>query len=145
MRKRWQLILPSIGLMLFGGVTYESLEGRRYEKLHGQYFWWASIPLDTHHGDQVPSAAIPCKNAEDSCIGWNPAVIERHPGWLTMVLIDSAFPAFLGGKLLIRVLGRHGVNELWSFMALMPLLIFAWYYTVGWLIDRWRFGRSLPT
>jgi len=127
--------------MLFGGVTYESLERRQYEKDHGQHFWWASIPLDTHHIDHGPGAAAPCKEAEENCVSWDPVVIERYPGWLTMLLMASAFPAFLVGIPLMRVLGRHGVSELWSFVALMPLLIFAWYYAIGWLIDCWRFKR----
>jgi hypothetical protein len=58
--------------MLFGGVTYESLEGRRYEKTHGQYFWWASIPLDTHQVDHDPVTTTPCKEAEDTCGRWEP-------------------------------------------------------------------------
>jgi hypothetical protein len=40
---------------------------------------------------------------------------------------------------LVRVLGNHGASEIWSFMVLMPLLIGVWYYTIGWLIDRWAF------
>jgi hypothetical protein len=33
-------------------------------------------------------------------------------------------------------------------MFLMPVLIFAWYYFIGWLLDRWtskRLHRSTPT
>ncbi len=123
--------------MLFGGVTHESLEGRRYEKAHGQYFWW-SIRLDTHQGDHSPVATTPCKEDEDNCASWEPHVIE-DPGWLTRALILSAFPTFLVGVPLVRVVGRHGASEIWSFMVLMPLLIGAWYYTIGWLIDRWAF------
>jgi hypothetical protein len=141
MRRRWQLILPSIGLMLFGCVTYESLEGRRYEKAHGQYFWWASIPLDAHHLDQGPGDATPCRNAVDNCVSWEPRAIA-DPGWLTRTLILSAFPTFLIGIPLVRLLGRHGPSEIWSFMILMPLLITAWYYAVGWLIDRFAYRRS---
>jgi hypothetical protein len=29
-------------------------------------------------------------------------------------------------------------------MVLMPLLIGAWYHAVGWLMDRWKYGRSRP-
>jgi hypothetical protein len=61
--------------MLFGGVTYESLEGCRYEKAHGQYFWWASIRLDTRQVD-APVNTTPCKEAEDTCSSWEPHVIE---------------------------------------------------------------------
>ena len=139
MRRCWQLILPAIGLMLFGGVTYESLQGRRYEKAHGKYFWWAQIPLDTHQVDHAV-ATTPCKEAEDNCVSWEPHTIE-DPGLLTRALILSAFPTFLVGMPLVRVLGHYGASEVWSFMILMPVLIFAWYYAIGWLIDRWRFNR----
>jgi hypothetical protein len=27
-------------------------------------------------------------------------------------------------------------------MVSMPILIFAWYYLVGWLIDRWSHNRK---
>jgi len=143
MQRRWQLILPAIGWILFGGVTYESLEGRRYEKAHGQYFWWASIPLDTHQVDYGPVTTTPCKEAEDSCGGWEPHGSE-DPGWLTRALILSAFPTFLVEIPLFRVLGRHGASEVWSFMTLMPLLIGTWYHAVGWLMDRWKYRRARP-
>ncbi|MGB9465504.1 MAG: hypothetical protein WBR10_10350 [Candidatus Acidiferrum sp.] len=49
----------------------------------------------------------------------------------------SAIPAFVVEAVVIGGLGRIGINEIWGFMISMPLLIFAWYYFVGWLIDRW--------
>jgi hypothetical protein len=144
MRRRWQLILPAIGLILFGGVTYESVEGRKYEKVHGQYFWWASIRLDTHQIERTPDVAPPCKAQEDNCVSWEPHTIE-DPGWLTRALIVSAFPPFLVGVPLVRVLGRYGANEVWSFMVLMPLLIATWYYILGLLLDRWIHSRARST
>ena len=135
MRRRWQLILPVISLVLFGGVTHESLEGRRYEKVHGLYFWWASIPLDTHDVDQDPSASGPCRAAENNCVSWEPRAIA-DPSWLTRALILSDFPAFVVGMPLVRILGCHGISEVWSFMILIPLLITAWSYAIGLLIDR---------
>jgi len=129
--------------MLFGGVTYESMKGRQYEKAHGEYFWWAQIPLDTHHVDQGPGAAA-CRETEENCVSWEPHAIE-DPGWLTRLLILSGFPVFLIGIPLVRVFGRHGASDIWSFMVLMPLLIGAWYYAVGCLLDRWISGRSRPT
>ncbi len=138
------MILPVIGLMLFGGVTRESLEGRKYEKVHGQYFWWASIRLDTHRVDHVPDVATSCTEVDDNCASWEPHAIE-DPGWLTRALILSAFPTFLVGIPLVRVLGRHVASEIWSFMVLMPLLIAAWYYVVGRLLDRWIYGKARLT
>ena len=61
---------------------------------------------------------------------------------LAQLLVLSALPAFLLGIALGRALGRLGISQVSSFMALMPLLIFAWYYFVGYLIDRWRHRRG---
>jgi hypothetical protein len=35
-----------------------------------------------------------------------------------------------------------GISQVSSFMFLMPVLIFAWYYLIGWLLDRWISKRS---
>jgi hypothetical protein len=35
-----------------------------------------------------------------------------------------------------------GINQVSSFMFLMPVLIGAWYYLIGWLLDRWISKRS---
>jgi len=57
-------------------------------------------------------------------------------------LMLSAIPAFVVGMWFVRALGRHGVNEVLTFMALMPVLVAAWYYAVGWVIDRWTDKRQ---
>ena len=142
MRRRWQLILPAIGLVLFGGATYESPEGRKYENIHGRYFYWASIRLDSHQTEHNPVIETHCAE-QDNCVSWNPAVIE-DPGWLTKLLILSGFPALLVGIPVVRFLGRLGANELWSFIFLMPLLIAAWFYLVGRLFDRWISKKKNP-
>ena len=67
MRKRWQLILPYHRLDALWRCDVETLEGRRYEKAHGQYFWWASIRLDTHQVDQGP-VTIPRQFADSFCV-----------------------------------------------------------------------------
>jgi hypothetical protein len=54
----------------------------------------------------------------------------------------SAMPAFVIGMLAVRGVGYTGISEVSSFMVLMPPLIFAWYYAVGWLVDRWMCRRS---
>ncbi len=59
------------------------------------------------------------------------------PGWLAKFLMLSALPAFVVGGLAVGGLGRLGFSQVSSFMFLMPVLIFAWYYVVGWLLDRW--------
>ena len=54
----------------------------------------------------------------------------------------SALPAFVVGTAVVRGLAGLGVSEVWSFMIVMPLLILAWFYFVGWLTDRWVHKRS---
>jgi hypothetical protein len=51
-------------------------------------------------------------------------------------LMLSALPAFVFGTAVVRGLASLGVSEVWSFAIVMPLLISAWFYFVGWLIDR---------
>jgi uncharacterized protein YybS (DUF2232 family) len=70
------------------------------------------------------------------------ALAIEDPGWLTRVSLLSAFPTFLVGIPLVRALGHHGVNEGLTFMAVMPVLVAAWYYAAGWLIDRWTYKRQ---
>ena len=36
------------------------------------------------------------------------------------------------------VLARHSISEVPTFFVSMPLLVFAWFYLIGWLLDRWR-------
>jgi hypothetical protein len=56
----------------------------------------------------------------------------------------SALPAFVVGTAVVRGLASLGVSEVWSFTIVMPLLILAWFYFIGWLIDRWVHKRSQP-
>jgi hypothetical protein len=62
-------------------------------------------------------------------------------GLLANLLFLSAFPAFLVGRFVVHGFSRIGVNELTSFMISMPVLIFGWFFLVGWLLDRRRNGR----
>ena len=51
-------------------------------------------------------------------------------------------PAFVLGGFIVGGLGKLGINQVPSFMFVMPVLIFAWYYFMGWLFDRWIRKRS---
>jgi hypothetical protein len=50
----------------------------------------------------------------------------------------SALPAFLLGWFIVDDLAIWGVSQVWSFMVSMPLLISAWFYFLGWLVERRR-------
>jgi hypothetical protein len=70
------------------------------------------------------------------------------PGLLEEFLILSAFPAFVLGGLVVALLGKLGISEVSSFMLLIPILILAWYFFIGWLLDRRirrRVQPSIPT
>ena len=56
-----------------------------------------------------------------------------------------ALPAFAISVLIVSGLGHLGINEIWSFLISLPLLIFAWLYFVGRLIDRWILQRRHQT
>jgi hypothetical protein len=142
MRNRWRLILPIVGLLLFSGVSLDSLHRRRaYQKDPGRYFYWASVRLDSDPLNQQPQVATPCKDAENGCVAWDPVSLWVDPGFLAKMLLVSAIPAFVIGIWFVRILGHHGVNEVLTFMAVMPVLVAVWYYAVGSLIDRWMYKR----
>jgi len=46
------------------------------------------------------------------------------------------------GGLAVSGIGSLGVSQDSSFIFVMPALIFAWYYFVGWLLDGWIRMRS---
>jgi hypothetical protein len=46
------------------------------------------------------------------------------PGMAAEILMIAAFPAFAVSAVIVGGLGRLGVNQVWSFMISMPLLIF---------------------
>ena len=138
MRLRGKLILPVAGLILFAGETYDSVRVNR-EGHHqpGRYFWWSSIRLDSDPLDRRPRAAPRCKIDEENCVSGDLTGMWVDPGWLTMLVTLSGLPAFVAGKIIVVGLGHLGINEIWSFMILIPILLFAWYYFIGLLVDRW--------
>jgi hypothetical protein len=135
MRIRWRLALPLAGLILFGWGSYESMQWR---PASSRYFWWSSIQLDT---TPLNNSISSCTNENGDCSEWEPESIVVHSGWLAKVLFLSAFPAFLVGHFVVYGFSRFGVSGLTSFMISMPLLIFGWFFLLGWLLDRRRSGR----
>jgi hypothetical protein len=72
----------------------------------------------------------------------NPNGIWVDPGTVTRTFMAFAMPAFLLSAVIVGGLRRLGINQIWSFMISMPLLIFGWFYFVGSLIDRRRWKRE---
>jgi hypothetical protein len=138
MWKRWRIVLPVVGLMLFGAVSHHSFRTNQ-ETQHrpSKYFWWSAIRLDSDPTNKRNQLTRPCEGTEENCVSWDLRKTWVDPGLIENVLLLSAFPAFFIGGFAVRVLGRLGVNEVSSFMLLMPVLIATWYYLIGWLLDRW--------
>jgi hypothetical protein len=155
MNRLWRIVLPLIGFIIFALITYQSvIESRQLNKQaglnnsHGRYFWWSSIRLDSDPLDKRALSAMPvCReNSEGSehCEVLEPLGIWIDPSWLVEGLILTALPAFLLGIGLVGGLGRIGFSQVWTFMISMPPLISAWFYFIGWLLDRRRMKRYKP-
>jgi high-affinity Fe2+/Pb2+ permease len=56
----------------------------------------------------------------------------------------TAFPAFIAEGVVLAVFSRLGLNEITLFISSMPLLVAAWFFLVGYWIDRLRI-RKLKT
>ena len=134
---RWRLVLPVVPLMLFAGISYQSV---RSNDASSRYFWWSSFPLDSEPLNKSHSA---CKLGIENCQVWGPDETQRMTPLPVRVLTLSAIPAFLLGSLIEGVLGQLGISKALTFMVSTPLLIGTWFYFLGWLIDSW--GRKRQT
>jgi len=143
MRNHWRLILPIVGLLLFAGVTFDSLQGR--QKVPSQYLWWSILRLDSDPLNAQHPAKTPCTIAKSNCASWNPASLWVSPELVSELLILSAFPALAAGMSWVHLLGSQGISEISSFISMMPLFVAAWYYTIGRLIDHWLYKRLLSS
>ncbi|HEV2195628.1 MAG TPA: hypothetical protein VGR55_08600 [Candidatus Acidoferrum sp.] len=135
---RWRLLLPTLGLLLFALEVYDSNRDWKVHASPSRYTWWASIRLDSHPLNRDPRF---CDiNAENSA-RWNGPLKIVDPGYLANASFFSGLPAFLASMVITAALSRLGISQIWTFMVSAPILLFAWYYFLGWLLDRWR-GRS---
>jgi hypothetical protein len=143
MRMRWSLILPIAGLILFAAVSYRSMDVNHHEEgAPTKYYWWSSLRLDSEPLNKNPKLASPCQDKKENCVQWELSYQWVQPGLLDKLLVVSALPAFLVGAATVIGLSNLGIDEVLTFMVSMPILIFAWYYLVGWLIDRWSHKRK---
>jgi hypothetical protein len=143
---RWKLVLPALGLIVFAGISWHSYRNPRGGKATvGRYFYVGSvIRLDSHPPPM--RAPVPCDTAKEPCVTWDISDVGlwHHPGTLERILGFCALPALFIGLFITTVLGEYGMNQILGYMISMPLLIFGWFYFVGWLVDRWRFKHSSP-
>jgi hypothetical protein len=71
---------------------------------------------------------MPCEGREENCASWDAPYILVDPGIVTKTLMAFAMPAFLLSAVIVGGLGRLGINQIWSFLISMPLLISVWFY-----------------
>lgn len=137
MQTRFSIILPALGLLLFAAVTYRSMEVNQQgpDGPH-KYYWWSSLRLDTDPLNKNPKPAGPCGSSKGNCADWEPPATQIAPGLLEKTLNISALPAFLAGTGLVIELSKRGVDEVLTFMVSIPILLFLWFYFVGWLLER---------
>src|SRR5437588_11786361 len=122
MQMRLRLALPVIGLLLFAAGSYYSF--RRNRGFHNpQYFYWASIQLNSDPLGKHTPTSEPCRNGKPDCVGWDPEYVWTDPGPVAKLLVFSALPAFLLGAGIVHPLARLGVNEVATFMISMPILL----------------------
>jgi hypothetical protein len=140
------MVLPVVGLMVFMGISYHSHRiGREGNAAIGRFYLWSTIRLDSDPLNR--HSELPCEPSKGPCISWDLNDLDswQHPGIVERIFEFSALPVFIVGLFITYGLGRLGINEIISYMVLMPLLIFAWFYSVGSVIDGWRFRRSHRT
>lgn len=135
MRMRWRVILPAVGLLLFALEAYESNRDFRVHLSPNRYLWWSSIRLDSDPLNRDPRSR---EEGGENSAGWNGPDKIVDPGYLANASFFSGLPAFLASMVITAALSRLGVSQVWTFMISTPTLLFAWYYFLGWLLDRWR-------
>jgi hypothetical protein len=143
-RIRASYVLPAIGLTLFGTVTCNSFAVNRAVHRHpNKYFYWTALRLDTDPLNKHPELERPCEEGDEpgNCTGWDLLEMHSYPSGSQRTLELSGLPAIVLSIAISTGLGRLGLSQLVSFMATMPPLLFAWYYFVGWLVDRAIGGR----
>lgn len=142
MRHYRKFILPLLGLVAFGLASYNFFRLNRESHMI-RYFYWSSIALDSDPLSKSETDLASCSTSTQEALCWEPGSIWGEPGWLSKSLMISAFPAFIAGLYIVHRLTRVGfaVSEVKTFMAIMPVLIFGWYYLAGLLVDhsmKWR-------
>jgi|ERR1700722_9113255 len=139
MRIRWRFLLPVLGLIPFALITHQAYRDAAAAN-RGNSIWimyWLNVPLAADL--QKPSSEPTCVDAAKPCVYWDIGSLDRWaptpPIW-ERAFVLSMLPAFVIGVAITFGLGRLGVNEIATFMIAMPLLIVAWFYLIGFLIDR---------
>lgn len=140
MKIRLCWILPAFGLLLFFGETYDSVRLNRDLRARIPYrrdFYWSTFRLQSDPLGKLPPAPCGADINPKTCADWwavRDVIVD--PGAILSTLMISSLPAFFVAMKTVRGLGRLGVNEVYSFFVLTPILLSAWYFFLGWVLDR---------
>ena len=137
MRMRWRIILPIIGLLLFALEAYDSNRDWQVQPLPRRYYWWSFIRLDANPLSRRPFPE-PEQLRDGNGTTWHIRSKIVDPGYMADFIFLSGLPAFMASAVVLSALSRFGASQVWTFMISTPILLFAWYYFLGWLLDRWR-------
>jgi hypothetical protein len=132
-----------MGLVFF--VAIASMSPIDSQAAARRYVWWSSIRLNSDPLNKHPHVVAPCSAGPENCAEWDVRDIWIDPGWIEKGFKLSVFPALAVGTVIVSGLSRLGVSEVLTFMVTVPMLIFAWYYFLGWMIDRWILKRTRQT
>jgi len=133
---RFSVVLPLVGLALFGIMTWQSV--RWNDQVHPdsrRFFFWASIRLDSDPQGKHPELLTPCPGDLD-CASYPSERIWVESGLMPKMLVLTGLPAFVVGFGLTRGLGRLGISEVLTFVFMLPALLSAWCFCLGRLLDR---------
>ena len=143
MQLRWSTILPMTGLFLFTAVAYRSMPANHHDRVvPRRYYWWSSLRLDSDPLNRNPAPPKPCPEGIANCSNGETPNVKIAPGWLEKSLVVTGFPALLAAFAVVASLSKRGIDEVLTFFVSMPILLFGWYYLVGWLIERWLVRRA---
>ena len=121
---------------MFCVTTYYQVQLNHRIHIHPtKYFYWSGTRLDTDPLNRNQHLIRPCEDSDPACIEWDLLEMHSDPGWMVRYLVLTGFPAFLAAAAPIYVLAKLGASQLTTFMVSMPILLFAWYYFLGSLLD----------
>jgi len=142
MRRFWRLVLPIVGILLFSLVSWHSFKvsGEIHQHFPNKYFYWSAIRLDTDPANRRNWDVGKCRDNDENC--WELRDTWVDPSFFDIFVLLTAFPVFVLGRLIVGFLGTMGINQLTSFMLLMPELLVIWFYFVGRMLDGWIQRRS---
>ncbi len=139
MRIRLRLLLPVLALIPFVLISLQAYRdaaaATRGNSITSIY--WLRVRLDS--APPKPHSEPVCEDANNACVTWDLEDVglwAPPPPLLERAFVLAILPAFVIAVAITFGLGALGVSEIATFMIATPLLIVAWFYLIGFLIDR---------